>query len=554
MMSSRRPSKAYVMPGRVLGVTPVTICSSPQRKSRVNSKRSAGTESILRSTAPEFHPRSTVPSAPAPPLTPGAIDAAKKAARQQKARSTSKSKSGSNSVATTTTSATSSAAADPPSHTGPAARSKGVRVDESKNAWKTFSEQSDDESEWEDASSIGLGDDKPAAGDPKQQDNEMASSEDDDEHIGNVEDMETRSAEEEGDDSAAKEPTSDDIKAADTGDDNSMKSSGTSSSEESEEPKELDEKKNFYWAVYSKLNVKEMKALLQLREQGTSGTKAALARRLESGDRTRLAKLLALGRKDKLQSHEDNIASPIEMKNRGDRSLSRERGRSNESKPPSPRDPSPGVTSRSSGLKGKPSKTIEIESGTDDDDDKMSVASSAEPLCPQQQSQPPPSPKKKKKSINSSKPDPATSPPATIATKSTASATQSTVSSLNTPATLASSASGRLLNTRPRRDPTVDGVANFVSIMSPPCKKSGEPATACHATLSKAFAILKKNDPDLAWYPIWDPEPGCDPIPPSLTPKSFHQTLTRHKSMPELPILGTYKGFVQVKLTTRQVN
>jgi hypothetical protein len=208
------------------------------------------------------------------------------------------------------------------------------------------------------------------------------------------------------------------------------------------------------------------------------------------------------------------------MKNRGDRSLSRERGRSTESKKSTPRDPSPGVSSRSAAT-GKHSEAIEVESGTDDDEDRMSVANSAEELFPQQQSKPPPSPKKKKKNSQSSKPNSATSPPSTIATKSTTSATQSTVSSLNTPATLASSASGRLLNTRPRRDPTVDGVANFVSITCPPCKKSGEPATACHATLSKAFAILKKNDPDLAWYPIWDPEPGCDPIPPLTDPKKF---------------------------------
>eukprot|EP00956_Cyclotella_meneghiniana_P039509 scaffold172879_cov114-Cyclotella_meneghiniana.AAC.1 len=153
----------------------------------------------------------------------------------------------------------------------------------------------------------------------------------------------------------------------------------------------------------------------------------------------------------------------------------------------------------------------------------MSTASSAELLFPQQK-QPAATPAKKKKA---DKPAPRndSSPPATIATKSTASATQSTVSSLNTPATVVSSTSGRLLNTRPRRDPTEDGVANFVSISCPPCKKSGEPATACHATLSKAFSILKKNDPDLAWYPIWDPEPGCEPIPPLTDIKKFPSDL-----------------------------
>eukprot|EP00956_Cyclotella_meneghiniana_P024060 scaffold47974_cov32-Cyclotella_meneghiniana.AAC.1 len=91
-MSSRRPSKAYVMPGRVLGFTPETACASPQRKSRVNSKRSAGVEvqrSILRPSAPAFKPASSIPAAPAPPLAPGAIEAAKKAAKKGSFRHTS---------------------------------------------------------------------------------------------------------------------------------------------------------------------------------------------------------------------------------------------------------------------------------------------------------------------------------------------------------------------------------------------------------------------------------------------------------------------------------
>eukprot|EP00956_Cyclotella_meneghiniana_P007755 scaffold10339_cov41-Cyclotella_meneghiniana.AAC.11 len=198
------------------------------------------------------------------------------------------------------------------------------------------------------------------------------------------------------------------------------------------------------------------------------------------------------------------MASLLELKNCGNRSLARERGRSTEPKPVRARDPSP------AGQKGKSSDPINVEDASEQDE-LMSTASSAEHLFPQQQ-QPPASPvKKKKASKPASRND--SSPPATIATKSTASATQSTVSSLNTPATVVSSTSGRLLNTRPRRDPTVDGIANFVSIACPPCKKSGEPASACHATLS------------IAWYPIWDPEPGCDPIPPLTDPKKFPSDL-----------------------------
>eukprot|EP00956_Cyclotella_meneghiniana_P025200 scaffold52117_cov55-Cyclotella_meneghiniana.AAC.4 len=105
-----------------------------------------------------------------------------------------------------------------------------------------------------------------------------------------------------------------------------------------------------------------MKALLHQRDQGTSGTKATLTRRLESGDRTRLTKLIALGRMDKLQSHADNMASLLEMKSSGDRSRSRERGRSAEPRPSGARDPSP------SGQKGQKSDPIEVEEASDPDE------------------------------------------------------------------------------------------------------------------------------------------------------------------------------------------
>lgn len=123
--------------------------------------------------------------------------------------------------------------------------------------------------------------------------------------------------------------------------------------------------------------MKEMKSLLQQRDQSTSGSKAVLARRLESGDRTCLAKLLVLGWKDKLQSHEDNIASLlVGLGPQGDRSLSRERGCSAEPRP-SPLDPSHDAQSpQSTGGEGKASDPIQVESGSNDDD-IMSTARSA---------------------------------------------------------------------------------------------------------------------------------------------------------------------------------
>ena len=143
------------MSGRILGVTPETVCASPQRKSRGNSKRSAGVEvqrSILRPSAPAFKPASSIPAAPAPPLAPGAIEAAKKAAKNQRSRSASKTSSRTYSAAAAASTAESgSTATDPPADAAASSlRSRGVRVDESRNEWKRFEENSvDDDDEWE---------------------------------------------------------------------------------------------------------------------------------------------------------------------------------------------------------------------------------------------------------------------------------------------------------------------------------------------------------------------------------------------------------------------
>ena len=129
---------------------------------------------------------------------------------------------------------------------------------------------------------------------------------------------------------------------------------------------------------------------------------------------------------------------------------------------------------------------------------------------PQDGSPPPPADTRREKSLST--------PPATIATGSTASTAQSTVSLLLS----TSSSSGRLLNPRLRRDPTVDGISNFVSVSCPPSKdKNAEPGKACHATMLKVFTILKKNDTEVMLYPIWDVEPGCEPMPPLTEVSQF---------------------------------
>jgi hypothetical protein len=77
------------------------------------------------------------------------------------------------------------------------------------------------------------------------------------------------------------------------------------------------------------------------------------------------------------------------------------------------------------------------------------------------------------------------------------------------------------------QDPSTDGMANFVSVSCPPAKdKATEPAKACHATMIKVFGILQSADPHVVFYLIWDPEPGCEPIPPLSDPKEFPPDLS----------------------------
>jgi hypothetical protein len=125
------------------------------------------------------------------------------------------------------------------------------------------------------------------------------------------------------------------------------------------------------------------------------------------------------------------------------------------------------------------------------------------------------------------------SPPDTIATASTVSTAQSGLSSLRTPsanstASQRSSVSGKLLNTHPRRHVDRDGVANFVSVSIAPSRaKKSNPSVNAYQALSHAFAAMKKCDPDACWYPIYDAEPGDDPIPAICDVKDFPKDLDR---------------------------
>lgn len=112
--------------------------------------------------------------------------------------------------------------------------------------------------------------------------------------------------------------------------------------------------------------------------------------------------------------------------------------------------------------------------------------------------------------------------------RTAATAQSSAISSLNTPSQQSAqpSLTGRLLNSRPRRNVTADGVANFIQVTVPASREPrADPSVTTHRGLDKAFAILHANDPEMTWYPIWDTEPGETPLKPISEPKEFPPTL-----------------------------
>jgi hypothetical protein len=188
---------------------------------------------------------------------------------------------------------------------------KGVCVDEYRNRVLEVTTGSDDDDEnWEDL---------------------VPSDDGSDEHIGDVDAV---------DDAAAAPPPSEaaydegseaeSAAAASSGSD--VKSSSAVSSDSSSEDEFDDEPpliyadlgpfdgliqyrdgkvKDFWFADYTNLSVKEWRELLKSRGQATSGAKTALGRRLELGDMRRLNELHTLNRLDKLQPHERHIKALI---------------------------------------------------------------------------------------------------------------------------------------------------------------------------------------------------------------------------------------------------
>eukprot|EP00956_Cyclotella_meneghiniana_P009165 scaffold12570_cov69-Cyclotella_meneghiniana.AAC.1 len=97
--------------------------------------------------------------------------------------------------------------------------------------------------------------------------------------------------------------------------------------------------------------------------------------------------------------------------------------------------------------------------------------------------------------------------PASASVPSTANSTISSIT--QTLSTL----SGKLLNTRPKRNQHLDGVANFVTAVIPPSRdKNADPPTVTFQGIVRVFAALKKIDPQAALYPVYSPEGSEDAL------------------------------------------
>jgi hypothetical protein len=120
------------------------------------------------------------------------------------------------------------------------------------------------------------------------------------------------------------------------------------------------------------------------------------------------------------------------------------------------------------------------------------------------------------------------SPPATIATAITAA---STVSSFKTPSQCSQSSvpdslSGRTLNTRPKRNVDRDGIANFLQLsINPSREKNVTPESHTYKGIVEIFVTLQKVDKAVAFYPIYESEPGKTPVTPITEASQFQSDL-----------------------------
>ena len=245
------------------------------------------------------------------------------------------------------------------------------------------------------------------------------------------------------------------------------------------------EEHRYKLASYEDLSAKEMKKILSAREQATSGNKAKLIRRLEGGDWRRLAVLRELNYIPKpSSSSEEDVANIMSKSNPRRVSTDSVQPASNNGACQSDTSPPADEEMKDTA----PTEEVMVESEVEMD--TSAVASTEQ-----------------------------------IGTRKQPSAPTTAAQPVVTPAKPSSRlvlSSGRMLNTRPRRNGAIDGDANFLTVSTPPITNGKQdPAKHAHMLLSKTLSAMKKVDSGIAWYPLWDAEPGEEAIPPLTDPKKF---------------------------------
>jgi hypothetical protein len=95
---------------------------------------------------------------------------------------------------------------------------------------------------------------------------------------------------------------------------------------------------------------------------------------------------------------------------------------------------------------------------------------------------------------------------------------------------LPSAITGKLLNTRPRRNIALHGVANYVVItVHPSCSAAVVPPPTewVFEGLLHAFQTFYKIDSLVKWFPTYDAEPAEKSLPHQSTiPNGFHWILS----------------------------
>ena len=98
------------------------------------------------------------------------------------------------------------------------------------------------------------------------------------------------------------------------------------------------------------------------------------------------------------------------------------------------------------------------------------------------------------------------------------------MASAQTQGSAVSAVTGKLLNTRPRRNIALDGVANYVAVTVHPSRSAAvvpPPPEWVLEGLLHAYNAFYKIDSSVKWFPTYDAEPGEEPTAPIDNPMAF---------------------------------